>query len=131
MLDPKRSEGLGQLRDATQTVSLEGTNLKVQRTIHFGENEPETFEFVYLANGQLHRIVGPQEFERDVTAEWKGWGGKKLEVKWTFEIMGFSIDAIEIWELKKAGLRLSREFDTPRGKREQKVYFVRPGNKKK
>jgi hypothetical protein len=126
VLDRKRSEELGQLRWAKQTLALEDRNLVIRRTIRWGDNEPIDFGYTYETDGNEHHVSGPPPFERDVTAKWEGWGGKKLVVRWTFEVQGIEIGAQETWEMKSRGLRITRTFDTPRGERKQKLYFVRP-----
>jgi hypothetical protein len=131
VLDVKRSSDLGRLMSATQTIVLEGKNLRVSRTITRGIDEPVSYEYVYVTDGTVHNVVGPPEFVRDVTAEWKGFFGQKLEVKWTMEVQGISVESTETWEKKSKGLRLTREFKAPMIRRGQKLYFVRPGHHKR
>ena len=130
VLDMKRSSGLGRLTSGKQTVTLEGKNLRISRTVSFGKDDPVSFEYVYVADGNVHKVVGPPEFERDVTAEWKGLLSKRLEVKWTMEFQGVTIPSTEIWEKKSRGVQLRRTFKTPMGSREQELYFVRPGEQR-
>ncbi len=123
-LDLERSRGdLGQLTAATQVIMLDGKNVKVSRHVERGAEDPQEIEYVYLTNGAPHKVLGPGDFEREVTAEWKG---KELVVKWTLEFNQIEIPAVETWKMKRAGLEMKRVFTTPIGDREVRLFFVRP-----
>lgn len=123
VLDTAESKNLGDLQKATQTITLEGENVKIERNITRTEQDPVSFGYTYLTDGSLHKVVGPADFERDVTAK---WDGKKLVVKWTFTFQAFEIDAEEVWRIKRKGLEIKRTFTTPGGERLQKLIFTRP-----
>jgi hypothetical protein len=118
-----KSKGLRGLNSLTQKVTLEGENVKVERTGQNGELAPESYEYTYLTNGEEHHVVGPVSFPRDVTAEWKG---KKLVVEWEMQNSGVSVSAKETWKTRKGGLEIKRTFNSPAGNFVQKLYFVRP-----
>ncbi len=123
-LDLEKSRGdLGELTAATQLITLEGKNLKVSRHVERGAEEPQDFEYVYLTSGDLHKVVGPGEFEREVTAKWKG---KELVVKWTLLFNEIEIPTVETWKKRRSGLEMKRVFSTPIGDREVRMFFVRP-----
>ena len=123
-LDMERSRGeLGPLTAATQVITLDGKNVKVSRHVERGAEEPQEIEYLYLTNGAPHKVVGPGDFEREVTAE---WDGDKLVVKWTFLFNEIEIPAVETWKMKRAGLEMKRVFTTPVGDRELRLFFVRP-----
>jgi hypothetical protein len=123
VLDTAKSKNLGDLQRAVQTITLEGENVKIERNITRTEQDPVSFSYTYLTDGNIHKVVGPADFERDVTAE---WDGKKLVVKWTFTFQAFEIDAEEIWRTRRKGLEIKRTFSTPGGERIQKLMFTRP-----
>ena len=123
-LDLERSRGdLGQLTGATQVITLDGKNVKVSRHVERGAEEPQDIEYVYLTNGVPHKVLGPGDFEREVTAE---WDGKELVVKWTFLFNAIEIPAVETWKMKRAGLEVKQVYTTPMGDRELRLFFVRP-----
>jgi hypothetical protein len=123
VLDAAESTNLGDLQKASQTITLDGQNLKIERNITRTEQDPVSFGYTYLTDGSLHKVVGPADFERDITAK---WDGKKLVVKWTFTFQAFEIDAEEVWRIKRKGLEIQRTFKTPGGERLQKLIFIRP-----
>lgn len=120
VFDAKRSKNTD-LREATQRVTLEGDDVRVQRTVTRGNLDPEQFEFVYLTNGNPHKVVG--QFEREVTAV---WDGKELRVEWTFDVRGFEVAAQEIWKKKRAGLEIKYKFKAGGTENTSKLFFVRP-----
>ena len=123
-LDLERSRGdLGELTAATQVITIEEKNVKVSRHVERGMEDPYDLEYVYLTNGAPHKVVGPGEFEREVTAE---WDGKELVVKWTVVFNEIQIPAVETWKKRRAGLEMKRIFSTPIGDREVRLFFVRP-----
>jgi hypothetical protein len=123
VLDYAKSKNLRDLQAATQKITLEGENVRVYRKITRTEQEPVDYEYVYLTDGNVHKVVGPADFERDVTAK---WDGKKLVVKWTFMFQAFEIDAEEVWRKRRKGLEIKRTFKTPGGESIQKLMFIRP-----
>ena len=123
-LDLEKSRGdLGELTAATQVITLEDKNLKVSRHVERGAEEPQNFEYVYVTNGVAHKVVGPGEFEREVTAK---WDGKELVVKWTMLFNEIEIPTVETWKKRRSGLEMKRVFTTPIGDREIRMFFVRP-----
>ena len=123
VLNTAKSKNLGELQRATQTITLEGENVRVWRDITRTEQGTVDYEYVYLTDGNVHKVVGPADFERNVTAK---WDGKKLVVKWTFTFQAFEIDAEEVWRIRRKGLEIKRKFKTPGGERLQKLMFTRP-----
>ena len=123
-LDLDRSRGeLGELTAATQVITLEDKNVRVSRHVENAGRDPQEIEYVYLTTGIPHKVAGPGDFEREVTAK---WDGKELVVKWTFEINAIEIPVVETWKKKRSGLEMKRVFTTPIGDREVRLFFVRP-----
>ncbi len=83
------------------------------------------FEVTFTTNGEIHNIG--EFYPEGVMVEWKGWGGKRLEIKWKFKASGFTIKAKETWKSRDANLLLERVFVPPLGPEfKQKLIFVRP-----
>lgn len=122
VLNVEKSRGLDGISAATQAITLEGKNVRVARHVEPAGNEPFDIEYVYLTHGNVH-TVGPENFSRDVTAEWKG---NRLVVKWTIDYQGIEVKAEETWKKKRAGLEMKRVFTHPAGESVQKFIFVRP-----
>ncbi len=122
-LDVERSREIGETTGAKQVIKLEGKNVQVSRQVERGGEDPYDVEYLYLTGGDPHKVVGPGDFERQVTAK---WDGKRLIVKWTLDFNGIEIPTVETWKMKRAGLEVKQVYTTPMGEREVRLFFVRP-----
>ena len=93
------------------------------RRVERRAEDPYDVEYLYLTSGDPHKVVGPGDFEREVTAKWEG---KKLVVKWTIDFNGIEVLAVETWKMKRAGLEVKQVYTAPMGGRELRMFFVRP-----
>ena len=125
-VDVENSEGIPDLLSASRTITYEDNQIHIvakSNRKRAGEND---FEVTFITNGELHNKG--EFYPQGVQVEWKGWGGKRLEIKWKFKAQGgFVIKAKETWKSQDANLLLERVFTPPMGGEfKQKLIFVRP-----
>lgn len=131
VLVPEKSKNLGALTGAKQTLKLDGDQFTIARTVEFVEQEkPLEYEYVYTVDGEQHMVKDPtglagEAGERETTAGWKGWGGKRLEAKWNLIFSGITVKVTETWESKGKDLQIERKFENPVGETKHKHYYVR------
>lgn len=123
VLDTKRTDpGPATPLAIEQTVTLEGENVRVARTVQRPLVEPVSYEYIYDTSGAKHLVF--DEFPREVTAE---WDGKDLKIEWSFPVQGFTINASEVWKKRRSGMMITYTFKPESGpSNEAKFYLKRP-----
>jgi hypothetical protein len=123
VLDTKRTEpGAGVPTEIQQTVTFEGDNVRVTRTVQRPLVEPVSYEYIYDTSGAKHLVF--DEFPRQVTA---GWDGGDLVVEWSFPVQTFTINASEVWKKRRSGMMITYTFTPESGDSNvAKFYLKRP-----